>query len=333
MQLQEVALEGPQLMSFLRQMILIRVFEEKAAEWYMRGRIGGFLHLYIGEEAIAVGGMAALAPQDYIVTHYRDHGHALARGTDPKLVMAELFGKATGTSKGKGGSMHIFDPERGFLGGYAIVASMMPLAVGLGFASQYLKEDRVILCIFGDGAVNEGEFHESLNLAALWKLPVVFLCENNGYGMGTPVAQTIAGNKIYRLADGYDIPSRQINGMDVLEMYESMRQAVVHARAGEGPIFLEALTYRYRGHSMADPMDYRLRAEEEEWRKKDPIQTFSSFLLERKVITEQQVKDLQTEVEREIEEAVQFAEQSPDPKPAALYEDILHTPGESKPWR
>ena len=321
MTLKEMTLEVPAALDLYRRMVLIRRFEEKAAEMYGRAKIGGFLHLYIGEEAVAAGAIPLLEDRDYIVTHYRDHGHAIARGLDTNRLMAELFGKATGTSRGKGGSMHIFDVTKGFLGGYAIVGAMMPIAVGLAQASRYLDEGRVCVCIFGDGAVNEGEFHESLNLAALWKLPVVFLLENNGFGMGTRVERAHAGLDMAHLADAFCIPSEQVDGMDLLAVREAAGRAIDHARSGEGPFFLEALTYRFRGHSMADPMQYRDKEEEEHWRRRDPILLFRQRL-ELEGLTEEAFDEIDRGVDQEVEEAVRYAEESPALPVEGLFEDI-----------
>lgn len=322
MQLRE-KLDKKQLLELYRQMLLIRVFEEECARQYMQGKIRGFLHLYIGEEAIAVGAISALRAEDYVVTHYRDHGHALARGMDPKSVMAELFGKATGCSKGKGGSMHLFDASKNFMGGYAIVGGHLPLAAGLALAAQYRGEDRVVLAILGDGALNEGEFHETMNLCAIWNLPVVFLCENNLYGMGAPVWATFAAyEEIYKFAGAYKIRGMRVDGMDVLKMREATLEALEHVRTEKEPFFLEARTYRFRGHSIADPAEYRQRQEVESWLAKDPITNMKRWLIEEALATEEDLSVIQQEVEREVEEAVRFADESPWPEPSALYEDV-----------
>jgi len=311
-----------QLIDLLRQMMLIRRFEEKAAEMYARRKIGGFLHLYIGQEAVGVGAISTLGPSDYIVSHYREHGHALARGLEPGPLMAELFGRATGVSRGRGGSMHLFDVKRGFMGGYAIVGGHMPLAVGLALASSYLKNGRIVLNIFGDGAVNQGEFHESLNLASVWKLPVVFLCENNLYGMGTDVRRVSAEPEIHKRACAYNIPAERVDGMDLLAVREAARRAVDWARGGKGPYFLEAVTYRFRGHSMADPEFYRDKAEVEHWKAQDPIVRFRRYLEGEGLISEEEARSLEEGVEAVINEAVRFADESPEPPLEALYEHV-----------
>jgi pyruvate dehydrogenase E1 component alpha subunit len=319
-------LDTSQRVDLLRQMMLIRRFEEKAAEMYARQRIAGFLHLYIGQEAVAVGSIAAIHDDDYIVTHYRDHGHALARGVEPGRVMAELFGRETGVSRGKGGSMHLFDAERHFLGGYAIVGGHLPLACGLALAQQQLRTGRIVLCIFGDGAVNQGEFHESLNLAAVWKLPVLFLCENNFYGMGTDIRRVSAVIEVNKRAAAYGMPAVQANGMDVLEMYETAQRLANRVRAGEGPAFIEAITFRYRGHSMADPELYRRKEETEHWRTLDPITAFRKQLEQSDALDQQGFEALQQEVENAVNEAARFAEESPPPSPDALGEHVYKEP-------
>jgi pyruvate dehydrogenase E1 component alpha subunit len=323
-------LDRAQRIDLLRQMMLIRRFEEKAAEMYARRRIAGFLHLYIGQEAVAAGAISAIRDDDYIVTHYRDHGHALARGLEPGRVMAELFGKDTGVSRGKGGSMHLFDASRHFMGGYAIVAGHLPLACGLALACQRLRDDRIVLCIFGDGAVNEGEFHEALNLASVWKLPVVFLCENNFYGMGTDIRRVSAVVEVYKRAqEAYAIPARQVDGMDVLAMYEATERAARDARSGKGPVFLEAITYRFRGHSMADPEFYRRKTEVERWRQRDPIESFRRVLTDGSAIDDETYARLEQEIEDAVNEATRFAEESPDPPLEALYEHVYDEGEES----
>ena len=312
-----------QLLDLYRLMSLLRVFEEECGRQYMMQKIRGFLHLYIGEEAIAVGAISVLSPQDYVVTHYRDHGQALARGIDSKVVMAELFGKATGCSKGKGGSMHLFDVSKNFMGGYAIVGGQLPIATGLALSISYNEEDRLVLCFLGDGALNEGEFHEAMNLASVWKLPVIFFCENNLYGMGAAASATIAMHEeIYKIAEAYRMPGRQIDGMNVLEVRKRTLDAVEHVRSGEGPIFLEALTYRFRGHSIADPAGYRPQEEVEYWMERDPVLLFRQKMLGLEVASETQLVEIEESVEREVEEAVKYADESPFPPPSALHEDV-----------
>ena len=319
----ESTLNKQRLAEFYRQMLLIRRFEEACGRLYMQGKIRGFLHLYIGEEAIAVGAISALRPDDYVIGHYRDHGHAIAKGMDPKIAMAELCGKATGSSGGKGGSMHLFDVERHFMGGHAIVGGQMPIAAGLALSSKYKKEDLVTLCFFGDGAVNQGEFHETLNLASVWKLPILFLLENNLYGMGTHVDRTHAGGRhIYEVASAYDIPGVQIDGMDVLGVNECVSEAVKSIRKGEGPRFIEAMCYRYRGHSMADPTMYRERNEAQELGIKDPIDSLKNFMIQFDVVGEEELAKIAAKVDEQVNEAVQFAEDSPAPSMDAMYTNV-----------
>lgn len=287
---------------FYRQMLLIRRFEEKCVELYSKEKIRGFLHLYIGEEAIAVGIMNALKPEDAIFATYREHGHALARGIDPKKIMAEMYGKIEGCSRGRGGSMHLFDAKTRFYGGSAIVAGGLPLAVGMALADKMMKRDRVTVCIFGDGAVAEGEFHESLNLAALWKLPVLFICENNLYAMGTALRFTQSETNISKKAASYRITSRQIDGMDVLKVFDTAQQAVEEIRKGNGPMFIEYLTYRFRAHSMYDAELYREKSEVEEWKKKDPL------LLLHQRYADIDINKYESEIAGIIDEAITFAE-------------------------
>lgn len=309
-------------LEWLRQMILIRRFEERAAEAYTQRKIAGFLHLYIGQESTAVGAIGALEPGDFVISHYREHGHALVRGMDPKVVMAELYGRATGCSGGRGGSMHLFDRERRFMGGYAIVGGQMPLAVGLALASKYRKEPDITLNFFGDGAVNEGEFHESLNLASLWKLPVIFFCENNFFGMGTAIDRASAVTEIARRADAYGIPAAVVDGMDADAVYEATTAAVAHARSGQGPYFIECQTYRFRGHSMSDAVLYRTKAEEEVWRQRDPIEQFARRLESEGILQAGDLDGIRADVERVVEAAAQFADESPEPELSTLHDHI-----------
>ncbi|GMV84615.1 MAG: pyruvate dehydrogenase E1 component subunit alpha [Dehalococcoidia bacterium] len=318
-------LGAEQLGKFLYQMVLIRRFEEKCGELYTKGKIRGFLHLYTGQEACAVGSIAALEERDKIVTHYRDHGHALARGVDPNRIMAELYGKATGLSAGRGGSMHLYDATKGFLGGYAIVAAHLPLAVGLGMASNMKREDFVTLCIFGDGSVGEGEFHEALNLSVLWNTPTIFFCENNLYGMGVPFHASLSTD-IPKLAAAYNMPAVSVDGMDVIGVYEAARKAVEHARSGKGPYFIEALTYRYRGHSMADPELYRVKAEIEHFRQRDAIGRLKTRMSEAGMLDEDGFADIERRAEQVVDEAVEFAEQSPQPDIGTLYDYLYKEP-------
>jgi pyruvate dehydrogenase E1 component alpha subunit len=303
-------------------MLRIRRFEEKAAELYTLGKIRGFLHLYIGEEAVAVGAMQALLAEDAIVSTYREHGHALARGLPADALMAELYGKATGCSRGRGGSMHFFDVNRRFYGGYAIVAGGLPIATGLALAEKMQGRTGVVACFFGDGAVDEGEFSESLNLAALWKLPIAFVCENNLYAMGTALARHQAQTELRPKAEAYGIPADSADGMDVLAVEAAMRHTIDGVRREGGPRFLEARTYRFRAHSMADPELYRTKAEVEEWKLRDPIATFVARLREEALLTEGELAAMSAAVEREIEAAVAFAEAAPWEPVGDLTKDV-----------
>jgi pyruvate dehydrogenase E1 component alpha subunit len=319
-------MDGADLFSLYRQMLLIRRFEEKSAEMYALAKIAGFLHLYIGEEAVAVGAMAALRPDDYVISAYRDHGHCLARGSDPGKVMAELFGKATGLCKGKGGSMHLVDVTKRFMGGYAIVGGHIPLATGLAFAIKYRALDLVTVCFFGEGALPSGQAHEAFNLAALWKLPVIFVCENNRYGMGTPVERAVAlYTDIAETARSYGIAAERVDGMDVLAVRSSMQRAVKQVRGGQGPYFIEAMTYRFMGHSMADPAHghYRTKEEVEEYRKRDPLLLLKQTMLSQNLARDADFKQLEREIGDVVAAAVKFAEDSPFPSPAELHADVL----------
>ncbi|MGQ0667513.1 MAG: pyruvate dehydrogenase (acetyl-transferring) E1 component subunit alpha [Nitrospiraceae bacterium] len=319
-------MERADLLSLYRQMLLIRRFEEKSAEMYALAKIAGFLHLYIGEEAIAVGAVAALRPDDYVISAYRDHGHCLARGSDPGKVMAELFGKATGLCKGKGGSMHLVDLPHRFMGGYAIVGGHIPLATGLAFAIKYQALDLVTVCFFGEGAVPSGQAHEALNLAALWKLPVIFVCENNRYGMGTPVERAIAlYADVAETARSYGITAERVDGMDVLAVRSAMQKVVEQVRAGRGPWFIEAMTYRFMGHSMSDPAHghYRTKEEVEEYRKRDPLLLLKQTTVNQRLAVEADFKQLEREVGEVVAAAVRFADDSPFPTPSDLHSDVM----------
>jgi pyruvate dehydrogenase E1 component alpha subunit len=314
--------------SYLRQMMLIRRFEERAGEAYSLGKIGGFCHLYIGQEAVAVGTMAALRGDDYVVTAYREHGHALARGISARAVMSELFGKATGCSHGKGGSMHLFDASLGFLGGHGIVGSHIPLAAGCAFAVKYQGGDQLAVCFFGEAAANIGAFHETLNMASLWDLPVVFICENNGYGMGTAVARASAVNDLSVRGHAYGMPAEQIDGQNVLTVREAVDRAAARARKESKPTLLEVKTYRYVGHSMSDAAHgtYRTKDEVEEYRRRDPIKVLGDLMRGGGYLTDPEFDQLTEQVKTEVDDAYQFADQAPDPDPAALYADVYADP-------
>ncbi|NIA28382.1 MAG: pyruvate dehydrogenase (acetyl-transferring) E1 component subunit alpha [Actinobacteria bacterium] len=317
-------MEKEKLLEMFKMMLLIRRFEERSAQMYGMQKIGGFCHLYIGQEAVGVGTVAALRPDDYLISAYRDHGHILAKGTDPNPVMAELFGKATGVSKGKGGSMHMFDVERRFMGGHGIVAGQIPLATGFGFAVKYKKEDQVVVVSFGEGAVHQGAFHESLNLAKLWNLPVIYLIENNRYGMGTPLERASAVWDLSQKAESYGMPHATVDGMDILAVHDVMKKAVDRARNESEPTLVEARTYRFRGHSMSDPVHshYRTKEEVEEQKKQDPILLFKQKLFKDKILTDEMIKEMEQEIKKTVMDAVNFAESSPEPSLETLFEDI-----------
>ncbi|MDH3728332.1 MAG: pyruvate dehydrogenase (acetyl-transferring) E1 component subunit alpha [Myxococcales bacterium] len=311
-----------------RSMMRIRRFEEEAARNYAKGKIGGFLHLYIGQEAIAVGAVDALRDQDYIFQTYRDHGIALARGMPAKVAMAELFGKDTGCSRGMGGSMHFFDVERNFLGGWAIVGGHLALAAGTAFKSAYNREDRVTICFFGEGSTNIGGFHEAMSLAGLWKLPIVFVCENNQYAMGTPLERTSALKDLSIKAKGYAMVGERFEGHDVTLVRERITEAVNRARTGAGPTFIEVLTYRFRGHSMSDPAKYRSRTELEQKKQLDPIQVARERLLELG-FEEARLDDIDLEVDEEIDAAVKFAEESEPARAEVMLSTVYAAEGDS----
>ena len=312
------------LVTFYKDMLLIRRFEEKAGQLYGMGLINGFCHLYIGQEAVVVGMQSAISnDRDSVITSYRDHGHMLACGMDPKGVMAELTGRAGGYSKGKGGSMHMFSREKKFYGGHGIVAAQVPLGTGLAFAHKYLEDGGVCLCYLGDGAVNQGQVYESFNMASLWKLPVIYVIENNKYAMGTSTERSSAGNELYRRGAAYDIPGKQVDGMDVLAVKTAGAEAVERVRAGEGPYILEMKTYRYRGHSMSDPAKYRTKEEVAKMREQhDPIDQLRKKLLEGAVVTEEQLKEIDRDVKAVVSQAADYAQSSPEPEAAELFTDI-----------
>ena len=319
-------LKVDQLIELYRQMLLIRRFEEKSAEVYVAGKIGGFCHLYIGQEAVGVGSISAIRKDDYVLASYREHGLALAKGMTARAIMAELFGKATGCSKGKGGSMHMFDKSLGFLGGHAIVGGQIPLATGTAFATKYQGTDQVTLCYFGEAAVNQGAFHESLNMAQLWKLPCIYICENNQYGMGTSLARAMSLRDISKKAYAYEMASEFVDGMDVLAVREATVRAVERARKDYLPTLLEIRTYRFMGHSMSDPGNYRTRAEIEKYQERDPLKLFSATLLEADIVDQKTLDEIDQKVREEVEDSLRFADESPLPDPSELYTDIYATP-------
>ncbi|MEN6409689.1 MAG: pyruvate dehydrogenase (acetyl-transferring) E1 component subunit alpha [Anaerolineaceae bacterium] len=309
-----------------KQMVLIRRMEESAAELYQQGKIGGFLHLYIGQEAVSTGLISARQPQDRVITAYRDHGVALNSGLDPKNIIAELLGKATGVSKGKGGSMHMADVTRNYWGGHAIVGAHLPLASGLALGDKYAGNHAVTICLFGDGSTNIGAFHEALNLSKVWDLPVLWVCENNQYGMGTAVDRASAVSEIRQKAEGYGIPNSRVDGMDVMAVREAAGEILAKVRDGSGPYFLEAMTYRFRGHSMGDPERYRKSDEVHRWQENDPIGIFRRYLVDKKIAAESDLDDLDAQAETEIAAAVAFAESSPEPAPEELFTDVYVEP-------
>ena len=309
-------------LTWYEHMILMRRFEEKSGQMYGMQKIRGFCHLFIGQEACAAGAVSALEKGDKYITAYRDHGHPLALGTPPKYIMAELFGKSTGISKGKGGSMHIFDKENNFFGGFGIVGGQIPLGIGIGFAEKYKKTGKVCITFMGDGAVRQGSFHESLNLAMVFKLPVIFAIENNGYAMGTSVARTSNVQDLYTLGEAYDMLSRSVDAMKVEEVHDAIAEAAEKARKGEGPSLLELRTYRYKGHSMSDPAKYRTKEELEAYKKRDPLEQCRDAILKNKYATEKQLEEIEDKIKKEIDEAVKFADESPFPDPSEYNHDV-----------
>ncbi len=316
------ALDEKEMMRLYHEMVLVRRLEEESARLYQQGKIGGFLHLYIGQEAVASGLLSVRRPEDRVITAYRDHGVAIASGIEVKYVIAEFLGKSTGTTKGKGGSMHLADPDRNFWGGHAIVGAHLPLAAGMAMADKYRGDSGVTICMFGDGATNIGYFHESLNLSMVWDLPVLWVCENNQYGMGTSVERASAVEEMRQKAEGYKMPNSRVNGMNVLEVRDAAEEAIGFVRENSTPYFLEVVTYRYRGHSMGDPERYRESEEVDQWRKDDPIGIFRAYLTDNGVFSSDELTKEEELADHEIEEAVAFAESSPNPPPEALFENI-----------
>ena len=320
----ESSLAPQELFKFYRDMLLIRRFEEKAGQLYGMGLIGGFCHLYIGQEAVVVGLQSVAKEWDSVITTYRDLGHMLATGMDAKGVMAELTGRIGGYSKVKGGSMHMFSREKGFYGGHGIVGASVPLGTGLAFAHKYREDGCINYCYFGDGAVNQGQVYESFNMASLWKLPIIYVIENNKYGMGTSVERASATTELYRRGEGFGIPGMHVDGMNVLEVRAAAEKVVEHVRGGNGPYVMELKTYRYRGHSMSDPAKYRTKDEVSKMRKEsDPIDTLRSHLIDNKLADEAQLKEIDREIKAIVAEAADFSQQSPEPDPAELYTDVL----------
>jgi len=315
-------MDKSEYLKLYQEMVVIRRLEERAAELYQQGKIGGFLHLYIGQEAVSTGLVAARRPQDRIITAYRDHGVAINVGVSADKVMAELLGKATGTSKGKGGSMHLADVEKNFFGGHAIVGAHLPIAAGLALGDKYQGNDAVTICMFGDGATNIGFFHEALNMSKVWNLPVLWVVENNQYGMGTSIERASAVIEMTQKAQGYGMQSARVDGMNLLEVYEKAKEMIEAIRGGSGPMFLEAMTYRFRGHSMGDPERYRKQEEVHKWQENDPIGIYRRNLIEKGIASAEELDAQDDEAFTIVDKAVEFAENSPEPSPDQLFEDI-----------
>jgi pyruvate dehydrogenase E1 component alpha subunit len=309
-------------MKWYESMLLMRKFEEKAGQLYIQQKIRGFCHLYIGQEALVAGAVSATRESDNFITAYRDHAHPIGLGMDPKHVMAELYGKETGCSKGKGGSMHMFDNERNFFGGHGIVGGQVPLGAGIAFADKYRGNDNVTLCYMGDGAVRQGAFHEALNMAMYWKLPVIFIIENNNYAMGTSVERVSNVTHLHVMAEGYQMPNEQVDGMACEPVHEAIERAVTRARKGDGPTLLEMRTYRYKGHSMSDPAKYRTKEELEEYKSLDPIENVLGIIRKQKLATETEIEAIVERVKKSVQESVEFSEKSAFPDPSELYKDV-----------
>jgi pyruvate dehydrogenase E1 component alpha subunit len=315
-------MEKREYLDLFYQMVLIRRVEENAAQLYQQGKIGGFLHLYIGQEAVSTGLISARKPQDRVITAYRDHGVAINCGLSVNEVLAELLGKVAGCSQGKGGSMHMADVKKNYWGGHAVVGAHLPLAAGLALGDVYQGNDGVTICMFGDGATNIGFFHEAVNLSKVWSLPVLWVCENNQYGMGTAVERASAVSEIRQKAEGYAIPNSRVDGMDVMAVRQAAEQALAYVRTGKGPYFLEAITYRFRGHSMGDPERYRQSDEVKKWEENDPIGIYHRYLTSQKIADEEELDHIESQVTADVQEAVRFAESSPEPAPEALWENV-----------
>ena len=322
----KTAFSSEQYLSWFESMMLMRRFEERCGQLYGQQKIKGFCHLYIGQEACAAGAVSALTPDDKWITAYRDHGHPLALGTDPRAIMAELYGKKTGTTKGKGGSMHIFDRSKNFIGGHGIVGAQVPLGAGLAFAERYLGTRNVCMTYMGDGAVRQGAFHEALNLAMLWKLPVIFVIENNGYAMGTSVTRTSNVTELYTLGESYDMPSESVDAMEVEEVHNAVSRAAERARNGEGPTLLEFRTYRYKGHSMSDPAKYRSKDEVEEYKQRDPLEQVRTTILENNMASVADLDAIEARINEVVEESVRFAEESEFPDASEALTEIYFEP-------
>ena len=305
-----------------RDMLLMRKFEEKCGQLYVQQKFGGFCHLYIGQEAVLAGMVEAIKPTDRVITAYRDHAHPIAMGMEPKYVMAELYGKKTGCSKGKGGSMHMFDKSRNLFGGHGIVGAQIPLGAGIAFADKYREEDHVTVCFFGDGAARQGALHETFNMAMTWKLPVIFIIENNNYAMGTSVERTSNVHDLSKLGASYEMPSASVDGMNPEAVADAIAEAAERGRKGDGPTLLDVKTYRYKGHSMSDPAKYRTKEELEEYKGKDPVNVALEKIKKNKWLSEDKIKEIKDEVKKLVEESVTFAEESPEPDPKELYEDV-----------
>lgn len=315
-----------QYLAWYESMLLMRKFEEKLSQLYIQRQFGGFLHLYIGQEAVVAGAVSATLPEDKMITAYRCHAHPLGRGTDPKYMMAELYGKTTGLSKGKGGSMHMFDISKHVYGGHGIVGGQIPLGAGLAFADKYKGNNNVTLCSMGDGAVRQGALHEAFNMSMIWKLPVVYIIENNMYAMGTSVERTSNVTDLSKLGLSYDMPSESVDGMDVEAVHHAIAKAVKHCRDGKGPYLLEMETYRFKGHSMSDPRKYRTKAEEEAFQSEDPIEKVLKIIKDNKFATDKQLDEISLKIKKKIEDAIKFAEESPLPKPEDMYNEIYAEP-------